>query len=51
MLKKLETIAKQAGDIILKYYNKTNLDINIKSDGSPVTKADLGSEQLIVSQL
>ena len=51
MLRKLETIAKQAGDIILKYYNTMEIDIKIKSDGSPVTKADLGSEQLIVSQL
>jgi 3'(2'), 5'-bisphosphate nucleotidase len=51
MLEKLETIAKQAGDIILNYYDTMEIDINIKSDGSPVTKADLGSEQLIVSQL
>ena len=51
MLRKLESIAKQAGDIILKYYNTMEIDIKIKSDGSPVTKADLGSEQLIVSQL
>ena len=51
MLKKLETIAKQAGDIILKYYNTLAIEIKIKSDGSPVTKADLQSEQYIVSQL
>ena len=51
MLRKLESIAKQAGDIILKYYNTMEIDIKIKSDGSPVTKADLESEQLIVSQL
>ena len=51
MLIELETIAKKAGDIILNYYNTKEIDINIKSDGSPVTKADLGSEQLIVSQL
>ena len=51
MLNKLETIAKKAGDIILKYYSTIEIDINRKSDGSPVTKADIGSEQLIVSQL
>ena len=50
MLTELETIAKKAGDII-DYYNTKEIDINTKSDGSPVTKADLGSEQLIVSQL
>ena len=51
MLKKLEAIAKKAGDIILKYYNTIAIDIDIKRDGSPVTKADLQSEQYIVSQL
>jgi 3'(2'), 5'-bisphosphate nucleotidase len=51
MLNKLETITKKAGDIILKYYSTIEIDINRKSDGSPVTKADIGSEQLIVSKL
>jgi 3'(2'), 5'-bisphosphate nucleotidase len=51
MLKTLEIIAKKAGDIILEYYDISEIDISIKSDGSPVTKADLGSEKYIVSQL
>ena len=51
MLNKLETIVKQAGVIILKHYDKIEININIKSDGSPVTKADIESEQLIVSKL
>jgi len=51
LIEKLETIAREAGDIILKYYNSIGLNINIKSDGSPVTKADINSEKLIVSKL
>ena len=51
MIEKLETIARQAGDIILKYYNSIGLNIDIKSDGSPVTNADISSEKLIVSKL
>ena len=51
MLKTLETIAKKSGNIILKYYNTLAIEIKIKSDGSPVTKADSQSEQYIVSQL
>ena len=51
MIEQLETIAREAGDIILKYYNSIGLNINIKSDGSPVTKADINSEKLIVSKL
>ena len=51
MIEKLEIIAREAGDIILKYYNSIGLNINIKNDGSPVTKADIKSEEYIVSQL
>jgi len=51
MLPKIENIAKNAGDIILKYYNSIETDINIKSDGSPVTEADLKAEKFILSEL
>ena len=51
MLKKLKHIAKEAGQVILKYYDIPAMGIKVKSDGSPVTKADLGSENLIVSRL
>ena len=51
MLKKLEFIAKDAGQVILKYYDISAMGIKIKSDGSYVTNADLGSENLIVSML
>ncbi len=51
MLRKLEKIVRQAGDIILNHYEKYEIDIDIKKDGSPVTKADLDSEKYIKSQL
>ena len=51
MTNKLETIVRKAGNEILKYYDQKNMNIEIKKDGSPVTKADFKSEQVIVSEL
>ena len=51
MLKILEKIAINAGKIIMSHYNKIGLNIDKKSDGSPVTIADLESEDFIVSRL
>ena len=51
MVKKLEFIARDAGQLILKYYDVSTMGINIKSDGSYVTKADLESENIIVSTI
>ena len=42
------TLAKQAGDAILKLYQQTNpLEVNIKLDKTPVTEADLIAHQII----
>jgi len=51
MVKKLEVIARNAGQCILKYYDVSAMGINIKSDGSYITHADLGAENIIVSML
>ena len=51
MIKKLEFIARDAGAIILKYYDISVMGINIKSDGSYITNADLEAENIIVSML
>ncbi len=51
MINKVESIAKNAGSLIVNYFNSKKTDINIKDDGSPVTIADLESEQYIVSEL
>jgi len=39
----IEPIIRQAGEILLSYFNKT-LEVNKKADGSIVTSADLASE-------
>ncbi len=40
-------IARQAGDLTMTYYRKTGLQIESKSDDSPVTIADRDAEQLL----
>ena len=43
-------IAIQAGKIINKYY-KTKIDISLKEDNSPLTQADIESNQIINNSL
>ena len=40
-------IAKEAGDLTLKYFNDPGLVIEKKADGTPVTAADRGAEELL----
>ncbi len=40
-------IARQAGEQTLELFRTTNLDVERKSDGSPVTAADRAAEQLL----
>ena len=49
MKKFLYLLAKSAGNILLKYYNKdfTGLNIEFKSKNNPVTVADKESEDLL----
>ena len=52
MLNSIEIIIRKAGENILKYYNNiSKVEIKVKNDYSPVTKADLSSEKIIVSML
>lgn len=45
-------IAKRAGDVIMDYYQDyKDVDIEIKDDDSPVTKADLAANSLIIQEL
>ena len=37
------SIAKEAGDLTLSFFNDLNLEIIKKTDGSPVTEADRGA--------
>ena len=56
MLKHVKTeaikdLARRAGKVIMAYYKLNDLDINYKVDDSPVTAADLASNQLICEEL
>ncbi len=51
LLKTLETLARQAGDITLKYFQNTDLVVEAKSDESPVTIADRETEQFIRNEV
>lgn len=44
-------IAKQAGEIVLKFYNQQNSNVKFKVNKSPVTEADLASNHFIVQSL
>lgn len=51
LIKPLEIIIKDAGDILLTYFNKNNLERFNKSDGSFATQADLESEKFLIKKL
>tara|TARA_Y100000590_G_C15680860_1_gene999722 strand:+ start:495 stop:1241 length:747 start_codon:yes stop_codon:yes gene_type:complete len=52
MIKTIEMIARKAGEKVLEnYYSISKVEVKIKNDNSPVTKADLSSERIIVSML
>ena len=51
-IKQILTIAKEAGDIILQYYEGyKNLSIKQKQDDSPVTAADIAANEFIINEL
>ena len=51
MLPNIQLIIKEAGNIILNYYEKNNIDPKIKSDNTPVTDADISSHYYIEQEL
>ena len=44
-------VAKQAGQIIMQHYQADKIEINYKADASPVSAADLASNQFICDEL
>src|ERR1039458_821280 len=44
-------LTRQAGDLTLSYFRSSSLDVEQKTDGSPVTRADRQAERLIREQL
>lgn len=51
LLNKIEQTALKAGAAILEIYDSTDFGIQIKSDNSPLTKADLAAHNIIVADL
>ena len=51
MLTEIITISRDAGDIILKYYNDPALSVRLKEDESPLTLADTASNDYICTKL
>jgi len=51
LLNKIETTAVKAGNAILEIYNSADFGVEIKSDDSPLTKADLAAHNVIVADL
>ena len=54
MIQQLENIieiAIEAGDAIMTVYNSGNFDVETKSDESPLTRADIAANDIIVKAL
>jgi 3'(2'), 5'-bisphosphate nucleotidase len=48
---RLESLARQAGDEILRVYESDDFDVEAKGDGSPLTRADRMAHECIVAGL
>ena len=51
MLKKLQEIAYQAGQAIMEIYNSEDFNVEVKGDGSPLTRADKAAHMVITEGL
>ncbi len=51
LIDEILVIAKQAGEVLLKYYAMQNFSVTDKDDKSPVTIADIEANKLIISGL
>ncbi len=51
LLEQVLAIAKRAGAAIMDYYGRESLEVNTKSDDSPLTKADLRAHEIITTGL
>jgi 3'(2'), 5'-bisphosphate nucleotidase len=51
LLDRVKIIAEEAGQAILQIYNQDDFEIQIKSDHSPLTQADLASHDIITKAL
>ena len=51
LLNDIVDIAKQAGDAIMVVYNSDDFNVELKNDDSPLTKADIAANDIIVAAL
>ena len=51
MIEKIIDIAEEAGKIILSFYDSESINFNSKNDNSPITDADIASNNFIVEKL
>ena len=51
LLDNIVNIAKQAGDAIMTVYNSDDFNVELKNDDSPLTKADIAANDIIVAAL
>ncbi len=51
MLKKLQEIARRAGQAIMEIYNSEDFNVEVKGDGSPLTRADKAAHLVIAEGL
>ena len=49
-IQKINSIAKKAGDEIMRIYQQ-DFDVDYKKDNSPLTKADIHSNEVIIKNL
>ena len=51
LLDEAVALARLAGDLTLQYFRRTDLQVDRKGDGTPVTAADRGAERLLRDEL
>jgi len=51
MIEKIIKIAEMAGNVIMPFYREDQIDISLKKDKSPITEADIASNEFIVNEL
>lgn len=51
MIEEVIRIARKAGQAIMEIYQESAIEIEVKSDDSPLTKADLASNTIIIDEL
>ena len=51
MIEKIIRIAEMAGNVIMLFYRGDQVDISLIKDKSPITEADIASNEFIVNAL